>query len=917
MATSSPMPLISVVVPSYNQARFLPECLDSIFTQSYPHLEVVVMDGGSTDGSVAIIESHAPRLKFWQSQRDGGQSAAINAGMGHCSGELVTWLNSDDTFWADSLWTVARAWQAHPDHGLYVGNGFRHDQRTGCRTPFIERHMAFSRQALRFGLDSVLQPATFFLRRAWEEAGGLDPALQFCMDWDIYLRISRHYPVVLINEFLAVSREYEDTKTRSGKMGRVLEIARMIHSHTGQELTPGGLAYLLDTLLELVGGSVTGEARAQLGNALIATCKHISAEFGGGHWAPQESDTQDHVYIPLAQREVPLAPLETDDLPTLSVIVPCQDDHPLLAETLASVTLQKYPRLEILAVGTEPRESDPVHCHEVRPGLGSVGILNEGLERASGEVVGWLQPGDRLTAGALREVGRAFAEDPELDLVYANALYIDREGRPCLADQGIFHSAFCHGQWAERAGSDEEFPFTCVVPQPTVFLRRRLLEAHGFLDESFSLTPEHEFLLRVSRSVKIRKIERTQALCLLTPEDGSRWPDLLAEIYRQHRRLWPRFGSREFRLRLRDHVRNWLERKFTIPLPRLKTWAVRLLVQLSAATGVGNPERWYRERFPVPAWGPRLQLPPPRFQSVPRPRAATLGPEKTVAGRCSRTGLRFSSFFCAPALPVLPGLTPDEEREGRLLGRLMELSTVQFFACEPVTERAARNAPRVVDALCAPQSPTRVSWGTRLLDTVRRQMPLIGPRCPRQAIMQFPPVLAFASPALQEALVRQQPDFLFIGPATNPVALTLARAGLRARLVLLVHELESVRLGREADASRGFARRALARETARAHWFEQQNLPSFDGVIVSCEADRDHLAGRHGYPVERILVVPSGMDEVVIPDRPEAEPQWSEQGNGLTATLTWEERLAPLGDWLAALARLPSLRGCRGMGAAG
>src|SRR5262249_62220934 len=117
MATSPSLPLISVVVPSFNQAQFLPEALESIFRQNYPRLEVVVMDGGSTDDSVAIIESYADRLAHWQSRPDGGQSSAINSGVEHCTGELVAWLNSDDFYWGDALWTVARAYQAHPGLG--------------------------------------------------------------------------------------------------------------------------------------------------------------------------------------------------------------------------------------------------------------------------------------------------------------------------------------------------------------------------------------------------------------------------------------------------------------------------------------------------------------------------------------------------------------------------------------------------------------------------------------------------------------------------------------------------------------------------------------------------------------------------------------------------------------------------------
>src|SRR5207253_10244668 len=101
---------------------------DSLFCQNYPSLEVVVMDGGSTDNSVDIIRAHAHRLKHWQSQKDGGQSAAINAGVQLCTGDLVAWLNSDDYYWRDCLWTVGRAFLQHPGYGLYIGNGFRHDQ---------------------------------------------------------------------------------------------------------------------------------------------------------------------------------------------------------------------------------------------------------------------------------------------------------------------------------------------------------------------------------------------------------------------------------------------------------------------------------------------------------------------------------------------------------------------------------------------------------------------------------------------------------------------------------------------------------------------------------------------------------------------------------------------------------------------
>src|SRR5687767_5199473 len=93
---SSPLPVISLVTPSLNQASFLERAIRSVIEQNYPNLEYIVMDGGSTDGSVDIIEEYSDRLAYWVSEPDGGQSAAINAGWSRSSGNVLAWLNSDD-----------------------------------------------------------------------------------------------------------------------------------------------------------------------------------------------------------------------------------------------------------------------------------------------------------------------------------------------------------------------------------------------------------------------------------------------------------------------------------------------------------------------------------------------------------------------------------------------------------------------------------------------------------------------------------------------------------------------------------------------------------------------------------------------------------------------------------------------------
>jgi hypothetical protein len=244
------LPRISVVLPSLNQARFLGEAIESVLSQSYPGLELIVMDGGSADGSVALIRSYEPRLAYWQSAPDGGQSAAINRGVERSTGTIVGWLNSDDLLCPNALSTVGRAAAEHPGFGMYIGNGYRLDDATKGLTPYCPRPLAFSRRALREGSAYVHQPSTFFSRAAWDRAGGLNENLRYVMDWDIMMRVADLAPVVLIDEFLAVTREYDETKTAAGGMERAAEIQRMVEANTGKPLSIGAAIFTIEAMLQ-------------------------------------------------------------------------------------------------------------------------------------------------------------------------------------------------------------------------------------------------------------------------------------------------------------------------------------------------------------------------------------------------------------------------------------------------------------------------------------------------------------------------------------------------------------------------------------------------------------------------------------------------------------------------------------------
>lgn len=217
-------PSITVVTPSFNQGQFLEETIRSVLLQGYPRLEYIVMDGGSTDGSVEVIRKYEPWLSHWSSEPDAGQADAIRKGFELGTGERLNWLNSDDIYLPGGLLAVAALHAEQPEALLaFPVNNW--DQGTGEETLVYQKGLALEpvvclwKRAFQWH-----QPGLFFPREAYRQAGALDPSLRYSMDYDLLCRFLRlDVPIVYSDQPVVRFRVHRASKTSSENTAMALE----------------------------------------------------------------------------------------------------------------------------------------------------------------------------------------------------------------------------------------------------------------------------------------------------------------------------------------------------------------------------------------------------------------------------------------------------------------------------------------------------------------------------------------------------------------------------------------------------------------------------------------------------------------------------------------------------------------------
>jgi glycosyltransferase involved in cell wall biosynthesis len=241
---------ISLVTPSYNQAQFLEKTIQSVLEQNYANLEWIVMDGGSNDGSAEILKANEAHFTHWQSERDDGQSAAINAGMNRATGDICCWLNSDDLLAPGALKTVAEFFEKNPKEQWLIGKG-------GFCTPagkvLREKPVGGTsyEDFLDWGTNSINQPSVFWRRSLWKEVGGLNETLNFVMDYELWLKFSRVQAAAKIPQVLGITVIHKDTKTAAGATEMYIEHSLVLYEFGHKDLAMKRLKRPLDRAFKI------------------------------------------------------------------------------------------------------------------------------------------------------------------------------------------------------------------------------------------------------------------------------------------------------------------------------------------------------------------------------------------------------------------------------------------------------------------------------------------------------------------------------------------------------------------------------------------------------------------------------------------------------------------------------------------
>jgi len=232
MHQDSSYPKISIVIPSYNQGQFIEQTLVSVIGQQYPNLELIVIDGGSTDQTVEVVNKYSDSIAHFICESDNGQADAINKGFRLATGDILGWLNSDDMYLPCTLQKVRKVLAQFTEPKLLYG---------GCLHFYEGETQAYGYLPLDFDaskliqFDYIVQPSTFWTRSLWEKVGEINDSYNYVLDWEWFIRASKVCDFIPIKDYLSIYRNHENHKTGTGSWKRSQEIIKVVETYAGEK----------------------------------------------------------------------------------------------------------------------------------------------------------------------------------------------------------------------------------------------------------------------------------------------------------------------------------------------------------------------------------------------------------------------------------------------------------------------------------------------------------------------------------------------------------------------------------------------------------------------------------------------------------------------------------------------------------
>lgn len=213
------MTLVTIITPSYNQAKYLEQTIRSVLNQEYPRIEYIVVDGESTDGSLEIIKKYADKLAYWESKKDKGQADAINKGFTRATGEIVAWLNSDDYYLPGAVGAAVKVFEENPEVVLVYGNMLAVDDN-GIKFNTLTYKQLTLEDLLCFQI--IGQPAVFMRRSALQKTSGLDLTFHFLLDHLLWIKIAKQGKILHVDQTWSAARYHAEAKNvaKAAEFGR-------------------------------------------------------------------------------------------------------------------------------------------------------------------------------------------------------------------------------------------------------------------------------------------------------------------------------------------------------------------------------------------------------------------------------------------------------------------------------------------------------------------------------------------------------------------------------------------------------------------------------------------------------------------------------------------------------------------------